>query len=199
MERLKRRDGGFGRCRRGVVDVADAADGGDMLLAARDALEGGNCFCDRCARDSERAGGGDRGGSVFEVVFSEQVVCRSNRVTDCSNPVTTDGKPKHFAAGAFGKRATRRIIAVQHENVVRFLVFENLRFGVDVGSHRGIAIQVIRHDVGNDGHVRTLFDARKAFEVPTGKLEDNARSALCVLGSPSTSRGFAQGIKIVMS
>ena len=63
------------------------------------------------------------------------------------------------------------IVSVQNGEIVRLLVFENARFGVDVIRESLVAVEMVGRDVEDDGDARTKVD--DGLQLKAGDFEND--------------------------
>src|SRR3990167_10639532 len=85
------------------------------------------------------------------------------------------GKPDERPLGILRQSADLHIIEISDQNIFLFLEQKNIFFVSDIRGHCLVIIEMIRIDVGQNGYVRTFFDAPERRKPPGGKFEyDNA-------------------------
>jgi len=64
-------------------------------------------------------------------------------------------------------------VGVEEGPVGGGLVDEDILFGLDVGVHGGVPVEVVGGDVGDDGDVWAAFDGGEVVELEAAEFEDD--------------------------
>src|SRR5690348_5742708 len=59
------------------------------------------------------------------------------------------------------------------QKISRFLIAKNLRLILKISSHRGIVVLMIRHEVSENGYVRTHLEISESLQLPGIKFKDD--------------------------
>jgi len=157
--------GAFGCGGDGVVVVADVVDFGDEFESVFEAGELGEGLVSVVVGDAEDAAYGEGGGGVGAVVLAWDLQ---------GELVGVGGVVEAGLCGCEGwPVAELVVVGVEEGPVGGGLVDEDILFGLDVGVHGGVPVEVVGGDVGDDGDVWAAFDGGEVVELEAAEFEDD--------------------------